>query len=57
MVTATQTPVVSVEQDMNTLDNGTEDLDDEAVGTFFRGIGAELDQALALYYPDETAGP
>jgi hypothetical protein len=57
VVFATQTPVVSVEQDMNTLDDGTLDLDDGAVGTFFRGIGAELDQALALYYPDEAAGP
>jgi hypothetical protein len=57
VVTATNTPVVSVEQDMNTLDDGTVDLEDGAVSTFFRGIAGELDQALALYYPNEAAGP
>lgn len=57
LVAATNTPVVSVEQDMNTLDDGTPDRDDGAISTFFRGITRELDQAMALYYPNETAGP
>lgn len=59
LLAATNTPVVSVEQDMNTLpptEGEPDDLPDASIGTFFRGIAAELDRALALYYPDQAAG-
>ena len=56
IVAATNTPVVSVEQDMNTLEGTQPDHDDASISTFFREITAELDQALALYYPNEAEG-
>lgn len=50
----TQTPAVLVEQDVNTL---AEELDarvmtDPEVRAFFSNITAELDETLALYYPE-----
>lgn len=55
VVTATNTPVVSVEQDMNTIpaEDGSA-LTDASVSMFFRGITAELDRALLLYYPNPS---
>jgi hypothetical protein len=60
VMTATNTPAVSVEQDINTLapdDPRHVAHGDDFVSSFFRGIAGELDEALALYYPDNPVGP
>jgi hypothetical protein len=53
----TLTPAVLVEQDMNTLAEVLEEstFDDDAISRFFAEIGAELDSALALYYPSKSS--